>query len=501
MQAESTAEQDGILGGLIRRRTALWFLGLFPLIILFSFLLYRIDLKFGMAGGERRDALFGIFQAGMALVLAALGFTELRKKVPGAAVKWLPIALCLAFSFHVLTLLSEMPAKSGDYFCFERGARAAVEHRTLYYGTRYEYPPLMAQVMGLCYKGLVKASPRFMTPGLNPEQGWFALFFIYQALQFLWIVLLFFLLRGLGMRLGFRDPWLTLLVTALLVFNTPLVRAIRYNQTNTFVLDLILLAFVARKRGEIAGGFAAAFGALFKFYPVMLALPWLVLRRIRSLVSFALCGVILIAFQTKGFRDFTNYLQALDFFMNHYPRYSWMHNNCFISIFDNTLNLFRHHVYYVPQETMRAVASVLARLAVAGVVVWFGWRLFRREKSYRDAVAAASPGEARNLAFLRGTGHLMDMLPLMLLVSPSIWEHHFLLMLPFALWAVAVRGGRFPIRIAIALFLIFVPPLITIYPFSYHRLLGLFMLVILVPPLPLSGDALPGPFRTVPDPA
>jgi hypothetical protein len=495
---ETDTSRTGILDGILSRRTALWFFALFPFVVLISFLLYRLDFKFIMAGGEKRDALFGIFQALVAFVLAVLGVVALRKKVPGAATGWLPAALCLAFSFHALTLLSEMPAKSGDYLCFERGAMAAVEHRTLYSGTRYEYPPLMAQVMGFCYKGLVKTSPCFMKPGLNPEQGWFALFFIYQALQFLWIVLLFFLLRGLGLRLGFRDPWLTLLVTALLIFNTPLVRAVRYNQTNIFVLDLILLAFVAKRRGEIAGGFAAAFGALFKFYPVMLAVPWLVLRRIRSLAAFCIGGAVLIGLQTKGFRDFTSYLQAFDFFMNHYPRYSWLHNSCFISVFDNTLNLVRHHLYYVEQETMRAVASVLARLAVAAVVFWFGWRLFQRERGYRSAIAVASSGEAQNLAFLRGTGHLMDMLPLMLLVSPSIWEHHFLLMLPFALWAVAVRGKRVPVLLAIALFLIFVPPVITVYPFSYHRLLGLLMLVILVPPLPSKDDALSGPFREAP---
>jgi hypothetical protein len=65
----------------------------------------------------------------------------------------------------------------------------------------------------------------------------------------------------------------------------------------------------------------------------------------------------------------------------------------------------------------------------------------------------------------------------MLLLSPLVWEHHYVIAVPMAIWAIALYGASMPWQIGTAVLLIFVPPTFDVFPFSYHRLAGLLLLV------------------------
>jgi hypothetical protein len=75
-----------------------------------------------------------------------------------------------------------------------------------------------------------------------------------------------------------------------------------------------------------------------------------------------------------------------------------------------------------------------------------------------------------------------------LLISQSVWEHHFLLALPVAILAVETRWRERPLAVAVSLFLVLGMPTFDLYPLGYHRLAGLIGLLVLTrPKRPLAG--------------
>jgi hypothetical protein len=86
-------------------------------------------------------------------------------------------------------------------------------------------------------------------------------------------------------------------------------------------------------------------------------------------------------------------------------------------------------------------------------------------------------------------GHAVDALALALLVSPTVWEHHYVLALPLVLWAAAKRGRDRPWPVAIGAFLMLAVPTFDLFPLSYHRIVGLVLLLILTSPGKLAVPA------------
>jgi hypothetical protein len=79
---------------------------------------------------------------------------------------------------------------------------------------------------------------------------------------------------------------------------------------------------------------------------------------------------------------------------------------------------------------------------------------------------------------------MIDAIALGLLISPVVWEHHYLLALPVLIWALANQETVAQLRrVGVSAFLIFVIPTFDIFPFSYHRLAGLLLLVATLPPV------------------
>ena len=76
----------------------------------------------------------------------------------------------------------------------------------------------------------------------------------------------------------------------------------------------------------------------------------------------------------------------------------------------------------------------------------------------------------------------MDAVALTLLISPLVWENHYVLAVPLALWAVATRWRDRPWQIGIGVFLMFALPTFDVFPLSYHRIVGLLMLLQLTSP-------------------
>jgi hypothetical protein len=117
------------------------------------------------------------------------------------------------------------------------------------------------------------------------------------------------------------------------------------------------------------------------------------------------------------------------------------------------------------------VAASAFSLAMAA---WLCLRCAARERSARE------PGGPEAEPRLLANG--ADALALSLLISQSVWEHHFLLALPLVIQAVATRGRERPGAIAAATFLMLGMPTFDLFPLAHHRAAGLLWLLVLSRP-------------------
>jgi hypothetical protein len=126
------------------------------------------------------------------------------------------------------------------------------------------------------------------------------------------------------------------------------------------------------------------------------------------------------------------------------------------------------------------VAHVAAMVALLG---WFLLRFAQRERLYRQELAQPPERRAANeLDWLRFASAGVDAVTLALLISPLVWEHHFVLALPLAIFAAATAGRQRPLRVAAATAAMLAVPTFDLYPFSYCRIAGLVALVACLSP-------------------
>ena len=78
-----------------------------------------------------------------------------------------------------------------------------------------------------------------------------------------------------------------------------------------------------------------------------------------------------------------------------------------------------------------------------------------------------------------------------LLAAPVVWEHHYVLAIPLLLWAAAGWGRRHAVALGAAALLCFAVPTFDVFPWSYHRLVGLAWILWL--PRDPNPDADPNP--------
>ena len=86
-------------------------------------------------------------------------------------------------------------------------------------------------------------------------------------------------------------------------------------------------------------------------------------------------------------------------------------------------------------------------------------------------------GRAELADTLRFSGHVTDVLSLALMASPLVWEHHYVLAIPLIILAALTQHRARPWLVAVGAMLILLPPTFDVFPFAYHRLVGLLMLL------------------------
>jgi len=442
--------------------------------------LLALDVPLIDLAGQRAIAShwFGFTATCALLLIAAI---ELRKHKGRGAKAWLPVVLWVLVSLHFLTIMTHYPNKSGDYHIYERSARRVVEGKSPYDLDIYQYPPLKAQVMAGLYTAIGRSATLvgIDTDALNP---WNAIFYLYQCLQLFLVSSAYWLCYLFARTIGVGRVASSVLVVIVLIFSNPLFTLLAWNQVDLWLLDLVLVACLLVQSRPFIGGLAIALGGLIKFYPLILLVPWTLIRRWRVAVGAVTGLLAIVLLQTNGGQNWYLWREFWRNFTSS-PTYRLSFANVSIhNLVYYMLEPVRLLTKPTPDSYQSIVATVTGLITVA-LIIWFGLRFAQRERTYRKLCEDGQiSADGLSPSTIRLIGHAMDALALLLLVSPCVWTHHYVMATPIVLWTIAMRGPTRPWHVGIAVFLTLALLPFTILFVSYHRVVGLLMMIVLTAP-------------------
>ncbi len=415
----------------------------------------------------------------------------------------LPLLMGILVAFHFLTIMRHHAARSWDYACYERAAQAIVAGLNPY-GDCYIYFPTPAQALAgleelsawgitLLGSSTLGSTSLGTVAADNPAPLWDLVFYFYEASQLLLVILAFALCYRLALRLHLRHTVAAILVAVLFLINNPLLATLKHNQVNLWVLDLLLLAMLWLPRYPFLSGFLVAVGIHIKLYPLALLLPWTLKRQWRGLfgATVGLGGIFLL--QTNGGRQLQLWEQFFEF-AGSFPRGTFFRDNSLHSLVYNTLG---HLKWVLGRESYPVNETHVSWIVLVGMVllgIFYLLRFVQRESHHAHALPThdarvsgalnlLKTGAAANASEAKVLGHSFDAIALALIAAPVVWEHHYLLAMPLVIGAVAwAQTERQLWFIGISLFGIFVLPTFDVFPFSYHRLAGLLLLMHIMTP-------------------
>jgi hypothetical protein len=455
----------------------LWLLTLVAagLLVLVPIALWRLDTRLLGSTYGKPFQPFELFGFCVTAALGVYGAQQLRRAAPSYDVdRWAGAAGLILTTLYALPLLVDKPLRSWDYECYEQAARALLAGRDPYADTGYLYPPLVAQSFAGAYRLLHAAVQAAHLSGLGDAEIFGCLFYVYQCLQLFLVVAAFALCRVLATRLGLRPAHAAVLCTLLFVFNTPLFRTLKHGQVNLYVLDAILVAVLYPRRWPLVVGLGLALATHIKLYPVLFVLPlWWIGARSAATWAVGLVAAGFVLERRLAASVLLDFVRSLPGF----PRGTLLRDNSLHSVVYNLA-----HALALDRIVPARAVDVVALLLGLGLSGWIFWRVFVRAATTSTtgtpgATQVDGAARARDQASL-----FVFTLLIMMLLSPLVWEHHYVLTLPLGIWAlarVAVPGTSQPrrIRAVLAAALVYAPPTFDVFPFSYHRLAGLLWLV------------------------
>ena len=418
----------------------------------------------------------GVLMGSAGLVFSIIGFCYFLARGRRIDV-WtvrdgIPFAASAAVYFFYVWMASEYTIESGDFRSYVNAALRLLRGENPF-GDGYLYPPLFVQGLAALHVA-VHSLLTTAIDGLSPWAPWLlevnvpletraGVVYFYQVWQITLFLFAYHLTARLAENLGIERHVAYGIAAVLFLVNVPLFRALRYNQASIAVLVALLGFLVYADRRPVVGGILAALGCHIKLIPVIAAPIAVVTGRFRAAISFVAAFVAVAAVQTRLFTDWGLWGGYAAFF-GQFPK---------------------GHAYR--DNGLRAIASSLGRVAptladyvgamtvigAVAVLCFFGWRALVREINAR---------RQEGNGYRRLVAHTSDAIALTLILSPMVWEHHFIFAFPLVILALALGGNRPSRLVPIGAALIYWVPVFDVFAFSDHRLLGLILLLIATHP-------------------
>ncbi len=445
------------------------------MLTLLPIVLWKLNLPFISSTSGPEYRVFEIFAWCVSLTTLSLAALQLKRPLASNSERNLPLIAFTLLALYFATQITEYRPQSSDWLSYQRAAQAVLAGSNPYLDTGYLYPPLTASALGMAFK-VVSWGSGVAGISVNAELAWQGVFYLYQCGQFFLVMAAAALCFRLGMLLGGDGTTTATVVALLFVFNVPLHRTLSFHQVNVWVFDLMMVAVMFPHRSIVAG-IALAVATHLKLYAAVLLFPFLFLKRF-ALVAWTLIGIaIIVALQTDWGTNTLIWQQYLAF-VQVFPAGSTFRDNSLHSIISNTLAFIGRSFPMAP-GTYQALVVGLTAVATATGVAYVIRRYRQREQTFREAlreeVEVGSSVEWKRT--WRGLGHTLDAIALGLLISPLVWEHHYLLVLPLIVYATLVRERSAWPRIGVATVLMLAIPVFDVFPFSYHRIAGLLLLL------------------------
>ncbi len=419
-----------------------------------------------LASTKQKEDLFGLFAFCVFCVMTFALYLDVRARDRLSAGELLLLGLPYLVGLIFLAQTTELSFGSWDYDQYEAAFRAIAEGGDPYLGTRYLYPPLFADMMAFVFRiGL-----RFFSYVGMDKSAWVFVFYVHQASLLYFLLLSYFLSFEFAKQIGLANLRSVILVSVIYLFNVPVLRTLSNNQVNFYILASILLVLVLLRKYPFIAGLAAAVGGMIKIYPFALSAPMVLLKKWRAIFGLFAGSLLVIFFETNFFRNFELWRQFINFYRSFPVEQESLlfRNSSPMSFLRSTLGFLN-----LPDTILRAVFVCV----VASVGVWYLFRFLQRERM------AVPDGALRmDTDFFRMTGHMLDFSVISLLIAPSAWEHHYVIAIPLAIWTFTLRGRDAFLQTTIGTALVFALPVFNVYPFSYLRMAGLLILLLLVSP-------------------
>ncbi|MBN1550624.1 DUF2029 domain-containing protein [bacterium] len=394
-------------------------------------------------------------------------------------------SIILTVTFIIILLrynlvFSEYSFKSFDYSQYEKAAIAVFKDKNPYEEATYLYPPLFAQCLAKTYAMINHLIYSFNT-NYQDETAKLLLFYTYQSLQFANIIFLTYLCILFGRNLKISPTTLSVILLVLLMINTPITRTLRHNQVNLFVINFLLVSLLLMEISPELCGFFLAIAIHIKVYPLLLLLPLVIMHKFRVILSCIATVILIVGLQTTGFTDFSIYRAFIEFFIS-FPQSHYYRDTGLFSIVYNFFyfgGILNHH----PTDLNLRLVSIIAWVLRLGIFTWFLFRLFKREITYRadSSHAFSSANQPVDLQKIRWYGHFTDTLLFATLLSPKVWEHHYVFIIPVFIWGFTLLDSKNIKWFMASLILINILPITDIFPLSYHRFIGVLILISILP--------------------
>lgn len=419
-----------------------------------------------LASTKQEEDLFGLFGFCVLCVMAFVAYTDFKPQtlnsVKQIVLAGLPYFVCLIFLSYTI----ELSRESWDYVQYETAFRAIAAGNNPYLSTRYLYPPFFADLMVLVFRIGLRLFP-LLSLG---KSAWVFVFYIHQSSLLFFLLLAYALSMQFASQIGLDEITGNLLVSAVFLFNVPILRTLSNNQVNFYVLVSILGALVLLQTYPFFAGISIALGGFIKLYPFALSAPLLGLKKWRALAGVFAGSILVTMVEILLLHKLKLWEQFVQFYLS-FPveqESSLFRNTSPMSLLRSTLKFSGLSLEILP---------ILFGITVLAVLVWYLVRFFQREKR----VASIETLSVEPASF-RMMGHVLDFSVLSLLIAPSAWEHHYVIAIPLAIWVFALRGKDAPWQVILSLALIFMLPVFNVFPFSYLRMAGLIWLFILASP-------------------
>jgi hypothetical protein len=298
------------------------------------------------------------------------------------------VLIALLFVMKLAQTVAERAgAPVSDLRAFFEGAARLQAGRPLYetdvdfYDTpiQYIYPPPIALL-------------------LQPLHGYITTWWVWAGVSLLaWVAALALLLRELSSELHERVPpaWWPLLLAELIAF-TPVLSHFFWGQTQLQLLLLLVISWMFLRRGrDVPAGIVLGVAIAIKIFPLLLFVPLFARQRWRCLIAATLSAAAVLALSYT----IVGWDQAYVFFADVLPR----HSGAVIanSTAHTTIAAMLTNAFGAPAFSY--YASLLVRGLVMAAVLYGAWRM-------RDAAQAFALG-----------------MTTLVLVTPVVWEHYFVL--------------------------------------------------------------------------